>query len=201
MASASAASRSAAWSITASGSAIRWAGVDHLPHTYNAKEMAYSKGQPVWGAHLAGRPRAPGGIARCQQHRRRQLSSRSPARPAAGTAAELSAEAARDLHQARHPADLRRGHHRLRRLGASFATEYFRREARSHHLRQGPDQWLDPDGRRDRDQRNLRHVPGFGGGERHRAVPRLYLLGASGRLRGGPRRPSTSTRTTGCSIA
>jgi beta-alanine--pyruvate transaminase len=28
-------------------------GIDHLPHTYNAKEMAYSKGQPAWGAHLA----------------------------------------------------------------------------------------------------------------------------------------------------
>lgn len=28
-------------------------GVDHLPHTYNAKEMAFSKNQPAWGAHLA----------------------------------------------------------------------------------------------------------------------------------------------------
>ena len=28
-------------------------GVDHLPHTYNIKEMAYSKGEPTWGAHLA----------------------------------------------------------------------------------------------------------------------------------------------------
>ncbi|HEY4161480.1 MAG TPA: aspartate aminotransferase family protein [Dongiaceae bacterium] len=28
-------------------------GVDHLSHTYNPKEMAYSKGQPAWGAHLA----------------------------------------------------------------------------------------------------------------------------------------------------
>ena len=28
-------------------------GVDHLPHTYNASEMAYSRGQPEWGAHLA----------------------------------------------------------------------------------------------------------------------------------------------------
>ena len=28
-------------------------GVDHLPHTYNAKEMAFSRGQPTWGAHLA----------------------------------------------------------------------------------------------------------------------------------------------------
>jgi beta-alanine--pyruvate transaminase len=28
-------------------------GVDHLPHTYNAAEMGFSRGQPKWGAHLA----------------------------------------------------------------------------------------------------------------------------------------------------
>ncbi len=28
-------------------------GVDHLPHTYDRNEMAYSRGQPRWGAHLA----------------------------------------------------------------------------------------------------------------------------------------------------
>ncbi|PLK50400.1 aspartate aminotransferase family protein [Uliginosibacterium sp. TH139] len=28
-------------------------GVDHLPHTYNLSEMAFSKGMPKWGAHLA----------------------------------------------------------------------------------------------------------------------------------------------------
>ena len=28
-------------------------GVDHLPHTHNLDEQAFSKGQPVWGAHLA----------------------------------------------------------------------------------------------------------------------------------------------------
>ena len=28
-------------------------GIDHLPHTYNLSEMAFSKGQPTWGAHLA----------------------------------------------------------------------------------------------------------------------------------------------------
>jgi beta-alanine--pyruvate transaminase len=28
-------------------------GVDHLPHTHNLKEMAFSKGEPTWGAHLA----------------------------------------------------------------------------------------------------------------------------------------------------
>src|SRR6266516_1126052 len=29
-------------------------GIDHLPHTYKAAEMAFSRGQPKWGAHLAG---------------------------------------------------------------------------------------------------------------------------------------------------
>ncbi|MHB2167738.1 omega-aminotransferase AptA [Alsobacter sp. R-9] len=29
------------------------AGVDHLPHTYNRAEQAFSRGQPEWGAHLA----------------------------------------------------------------------------------------------------------------------------------------------------
>ncbi len=28
-------------------------GVDHLPHTHSLKDMAFSKGQPTWGAHLA----------------------------------------------------------------------------------------------------------------------------------------------------
>jgi beta-alanine--pyruvate transaminase len=28
-------------------------GVDHLPHTQNLKEMAFSRGMPSWGAHLA----------------------------------------------------------------------------------------------------------------------------------------------------
>jgi beta-alanine--pyruvate transaminase len=28
-------------------------GVDHLPHTYDAAQMAFSRGQPKWGAHLA----------------------------------------------------------------------------------------------------------------------------------------------------
>jgi beta-alanine--pyruvate transaminase len=28
-------------------------GVDHLSHTYNRKEQAFSRGEPTWGAHLA----------------------------------------------------------------------------------------------------------------------------------------------------
>ena len=29
------------------------AGIDHLPHTHSLSEMAFSRGQPKWGAHLA----------------------------------------------------------------------------------------------------------------------------------------------------
>jgi beta-alanine--pyruvate transaminase len=32
---------------------IMLAGVDHLPHTWNPSQMAFSRGQPAWGAHLA----------------------------------------------------------------------------------------------------------------------------------------------------
>src|SRR5436305_12672215 len=28
-------------------------GIDHLPHTYNREQQAFSKGEPEWGAHLA----------------------------------------------------------------------------------------------------------------------------------------------------
>src|ERR1700728_1090131 len=28
-------------------------GVDHLPHTYNREQQAFTKGEPQWGAHLA----------------------------------------------------------------------------------------------------------------------------------------------------
>ena len=29
------------------------AGVDHLPHTYNREQQAFTKGEPEWGAHIA----------------------------------------------------------------------------------------------------------------------------------------------------
>ncbi|TCP14896.1 beta-alanine--pyruvate transaminase [Crenobacter luteus] len=34
-------------------SASMLAGVDHLPHTHNLEKMAFSRGEPEWGAHLA----------------------------------------------------------------------------------------------------------------------------------------------------
>ena len=33
--------------------AMMMPGVDHLPHTLNLSQMAFSRGQPTWGAHLA----------------------------------------------------------------------------------------------------------------------------------------------------
>ena len=38
---------------TARRSASMLPGVDHLPHTYNREQQAFSKGEPEWGAHLA----------------------------------------------------------------------------------------------------------------------------------------------------
>jgi beta-alanine--pyruvate transaminase len=32
---------------------VMLAGVDHLPHTYNRENQAFSRGEPEWGAHLA----------------------------------------------------------------------------------------------------------------------------------------------------
>jgi beta-alanine--pyruvate transaminase len=32
---------------------VMLAGVDHLPHTYDLEQQAFSKGEPEWGAHLA----------------------------------------------------------------------------------------------------------------------------------------------------
>lgn len=34
-------------------SALMMPGVDHLPHTHNLSQMAYTRGMPTWGAHLA----------------------------------------------------------------------------------------------------------------------------------------------------
>ncbi len=95
---------------------------------------------------------------------------------------------ARDLRQARHPADLRRGHHRLRPHGHQLRVGLLRRGARHAELRQVRDQRRDPAGRRDLPRQALRRDD-----EHRRArarggvLPRLHLLGPSGGLRGGHR--------------
>ena len=96
--------------------------------------------------------------ARRVQHRRgdRRADGRLGGR--AGPAAGLSRASARDLRQARHPAHLRRGHHRLRPTRRAVRDETFRRGARHHLPRQGPHQRRGADGRGRGAQRHLRNA-------------------------------------------
>ena len=77
------------------------------------------------------RPGAAGRAARCLQHRggHRRAGGRLHRRAAA--AQGLSAAPAPDLRQARHPADLRRGHHRLRPHRQRLRRADLRRHART----------------------------------------------------------------------
>ena len=83
-------------------------------HPRPASENAFSKGQPELGRPSGRRARAHRRPARRLHHRRRDRRAGRRLDRRADPAEGLPAEAARDLHQARHPADLRRGHHRLR---------------------------------------------------------------------------------------
>ena len=89
-------------------------GVDHLPTTYDRSKQAFSSGEPEWGAHLADE------LTRLINLHDASTIAAVIVEPVAGStgclraAQGLSREAARDHRPARHPADLRRGHHRLR---------------------------------------------------------------------------------------
>ena len=90
---------------------------DHLPAHARPARNAFSRGLPETRRRVRRRPGAPDRAARRVEHRR---GDRRAVRGLAGVrhpAAGLSPAAARDLRQARHPADLRRGHHRLRPRG------------------------------------------------------------------------------------
>ena len=92
-------------------------GVDHLPHTYSPNHMRFSRGQPQWGAHLADE------LERLVALHDASTIAAVIVEPVQGStgcdraAARLSRAAARDLQQARHPADLRRSDHRIRSPG------------------------------------------------------------------------------------
>jgi beta-alanine--pyruvate transaminase len=97
-------------------------GTDHLPATLNIAEAAFSKGQPQWGAHLADE------LERLVALHDASNIAAVIVEPLAGSAGVLIPpvgylETARDHQQARHPADLRRGHHRFGRLGAATGAE------------------------------------------------------------------------------
>ena len=62
------------------------------------------------------------------------------------------------VHEARHPAHIRRGHHRLRAHGLGLRVPGIRRRAGHHHLRQGTHERRRADGRGVREARDLRHL-------------------------------------------
>ena len=86
---------------------------DHLPHTQLPKN-AFSRGMPTQGAELADELLNADRAARRVQHRRRDRRAVLGLGRRGDSAGGLPAAPARDLHQQQHPADIRRGHHRLR---------------------------------------------------------------------------------------
>ena len=157
----------------------------HAAHASAGQERLHARRAGAWrGARR--RARAHRHAARRLDHRRRHRRAGRRLDRRADPAEGLSAEAARDLRQARHPADLRRGHHRLRPPRHAVRRRLFRRHARHHDHGQGRHQRRHPDGRGVREERDPRRLH-----ERARApdrvLPRLHLFGQPDRLRGRPR--------------
>ena len=173
------------------------AGVDHMPHTHLPEKNAFSRGEPEHGAELGERAGAHRHAARRLDHRRGHRRAGRGFDRRADPAKGLPAEAARDLHQARHPFDLRRGHHRLRPSRRAVRGRLFRRHAGHHHHCQGRLQRRHPDGRGVREEGDPRRLHDRAGAH-DRVLPRLYLFGQSDRLRGRRSARSTPTRKRAC---
>ena len=143
------------------------------------------------------RPRAHRHPARRLDDRRRHRRAGRRLDRRADAAEGLPRAAARDLRQARHPADLRRGHHRLRPPRRAVRGDALQGHARPDDGRQGHHQRRRADGRgvrQARDPRRLHDRPRARG----RVPARLHLLGASARLRGRRSARSRPTPTKAC---
>ena len=116
------------------------------------------QGRARMGRASRRRARAHRRAARRLDHRRRDRRADGGLDRRAAAAEGLSQAPARDLRQARHPADLRRGHHRLRPSRRRLRRRALRRQARHDHLRQGRHLRHRADGRRDRAQDHLRRL-------------------------------------------
>ena len=160
------------------------AGVDHLPATYNREHQAFTKGEPDWGAHLAD------DLERLVALHDASTIAAVIVEPMAGSTGVLPPPkgylraAARDLRPPRHLVDLRRGDHRLRPARPCLRRRALRRDARHDHVRQGHHVRRRAHGRRHRARRHLRRFHARPRACR-RTVPRLYVFGASARLRRG----------------
>jgi len=158
-------------------------GVDHLPHTLDLGHNAFSRGLPHWGAHLA-------------NELERLIALHDASTIAAVIVEPISGSAGVILPPVGYLKRLREicdKHDILLifdevitgfgRTGKAFAAQSLRRDGGSHDHRQRSHQRRRAHGRRVRAANDLR-CPHAGTGRRHRAVPRVYLLGAPGRLRG-----------------
>ena len=122
-------------------------GVDHLPHTHCRRSNAFSKGQPEHGAELADE------LERIVALHDASTIAAVIVEPVAGSTGVLIPpkgylQRLREIcTQARHPADLRRGDHRVRAGRGGVRGGHVRGAAGHDHLRQGADQRGDPDGR------------------------------------------------------
>ncbi len=182
-------------------------GVDHLRHTHDLKKNALLARRARARRRARRRPRADRHPARRIDDRRgdRRAGRRLDRRAAA--AQGLPRAPARDLRQARHPAHLRRGHHRLRPPRRAVRGELLQGHARPDDGRQGHHQRRRADGRgvrQARDPRRLHDRPRA----RRRVPARLHLLGAPARLRGSARhardlrrrRPAHARRQDGAGV-
>ena len=106
------------------------------------------QGRARMGRASRRRARAHRRAARCLHHRGRDRRADGGLDRRAAAAEGLSPAAARDLRQARHPADLRRGHHRLRPSRHGVRGRALRRHPGHDHLRQGRHLRHRADGRR-----------------------------------------------------
>jgi beta-alanine--pyruvate transaminase len=100
-------------------------GVDHLPHTHLPAQNAYSQGPAGAWRGSGRRAGADRRAARRGHHRRGDRGTGRRVDRRADPAEGLSGKTARDHEEARHPVDLRRGHHRLRPPRRALRRQHF----------------------------------------------------------------------------
>ena len=113
-------------------------GVAHMRHTHDPARNLFCDGLPEHGAELAD------DLERLVQLHGAETIAAVIVEPVAGSTGVLLPprgylKRLREI-ATRHPADLRRGHHRVRPPRQPLCLPAFRRHARYHHDGQGPDQ-------------------------------------------------------------
>ncbi len=169
------------------------AGVDHLPATYNREHQAFTKGEPEWGGHLADALEGIVGL-----HDASTIAA-VIVEPMAGSTGVLPPPKGY-LKRLREICDkygillifdeVITG---FGRLGAAFASERYGVVPDMITFAKGVTSGTVPMGGVIVRKSRLRRLH-EGAGARHRALPRLHLLGPSARLRGGARDPRRLSR-------